>query len=133
MLAVKENQPDLYEDIGQAFDEALEHGEAGVDFTECRTEGIGSGRREARTGCAIANPSGLRGLGSWTKLTAICMVVCEREINGICSSEIRYLIGSVAGTAFSISTTTARHATQARFITPKTNSSAISIAQQPRQ
>jgi predicted transposase YbfD/YdcC len=99
VLAVKENQPHLYEDIGQAFDEALEHGEAGVDFTECRTEGVRSGRREARTCCVITNPSGLRGLGLWTKLTAICMVVCEREINGICSSEIRYFIGSVAGTA----------------------------------
>jgi predicted transposase YbfD/YdcC len=99
VLAVKENQPHLYEDIGQAFDEALEHGEAGVDFTECRTEGVRSGRREARTCCVITNPSGLRGLGLWTKLTAIWMVVCEREINGICSSEIRYFIGSVAGTA----------------------------------
>jgi predicted transposase YbfD/YdcC len=99
VLAVKENQPHLYEDIGQAFDEALEHGEAGVDFTECRAEGVRSGRREARTCCVITNPSGLRGLGLWTKLTAICMVVCEREINGICSSEIRYFIGSVAGTA----------------------------------
>jgi predicted transposase YbfD/YdcC len=99
VLAVKENQPHLYEDIGQAFDEALEHGEAGVDFTECRTEGVRSGRRETRTCCVITNPSGLRGLGLWTKLTAICMVVCEREINGICSSEIRYFIGSVAGTA----------------------------------
>jgi len=99
VLAVKENQPHLYEDIGQAFDEALEHGEAGVDFTECRTEEVRSGRREARTCCVITNPSGLRGLGLWTKLTAICMVVGEREINGICSSEIRYFIGSVAGTA----------------------------------
>jgi predicted transposase YbfD/YdcC len=99
VLAVKENQPHLYEDIGQAFDEALEHGEAGVDFTECRTEGVRSGRRETRTCCVITNPSGLRGLGLWTKLTAIGMVVCEREINGICSSEIRYFIGSVAGTA----------------------------------
>jgi predicted transposase YbfD/YdcC len=99
VLAVKENQPHLYQDIGQAFDEALEHGEAGVDFTECRTEGVRSGRRETRTCCVITNPSGLRGLGLWTQLTAICMVVCEREINGICSSEIRYFIGSVAGTA----------------------------------
>ena len=37
LLAVKENQPHLYEDIGRAFDEAMEHGEPGVDFTECQT------------------------------------------------------------------------------------------------
>jgi predicted transposase YbfD/YdcC len=31
-LAVKENQPHLYEDIEQAFEKALENGEPGVDF-----------------------------------------------------------------------------------------------------
>src|SRR5512135_2918084 len=36
VLAVKENQPHLYEDIERAFDEVLERGEAGVDFTECQ-------------------------------------------------------------------------------------------------
>jgi predicted transposase YbfD/YdcC len=99
VLAVKENQPHLHEDIGLAFDEALEHGEPGVDFTECRTEEVRSGRQETRTCCVITNPSGLRDLSLWTQLTAICMVVSEREINGVCSSEIRYFIGSVAGTA----------------------------------
>jgi hypothetical protein len=39
VLAVKENQPRLYEDIERAFDEALDQGEPGVDFTECQTEG----------------------------------------------------------------------------------------------
>ena len=39
VLAVKENQPHLYEDIERAFDEALDQGEPGVDFTECQTEG----------------------------------------------------------------------------------------------
>ena len=99
LLAVKENQPRLYEDIGQAFDAALEHGEPGVDFTECRTEEVRSGRQETRTCCVITNPSGLRDLGLWTKLTAICMVVSERVVNGVPGSEVRYFIGSVAGTA----------------------------------
>ncbi len=40
VLAVKENQPHLYEDIARAFDEALDQGEPGVDFTECQTEGV---------------------------------------------------------------------------------------------
>ncbi len=38
LLAVKGNQPHLDEDLGRAFDEAPEHGEPGVDFTECQTE-----------------------------------------------------------------------------------------------
>jgi predicted transposase YbfD/YdcC len=99
VLAVKENQPHLYEDIQHAFEEALEHGEPGVDFTECQTEEIQSGRQETRTCCVITNPRGIRNLGLWTQLTAICMVVSQRVVNGVPGSEIRYYIGSVAGTA----------------------------------
>jgi predicted transposase YbfD/YdcC len=99
VLAVKENQPHLYEDIEQAFEEALEHGESGVDFTEFVTEGTRSGRKETRTCCVITNPSRIRNMGLWTKLTAICMVISECEANGISSSEVRYFIGSVDTTA----------------------------------
>jgi predicted transposase YbfD/YdcC len=98
VLAVKENQPHLYEDIQQAFEEALE-GEPGVDFTESQTEEVHGDRQETRTCCVITNPSGIRDISLWTKLTAICMVVSERVINGVPSSEVRYFIGSVAGTA----------------------------------
>ena len=58
-LAVKENQPHLYEDIERAFDEALDQGEPGVDFTECQTEGPRKGRQETRTCCVITNPNGI--------------------------------------------------------------------------
>jgi predicted transposase YbfD/YdcC len=99
VLAVKENQPHLSEDIQQAFKEVLEHGEPGVDFTECQTEEVRSGRQETRTCCVITHPSGIRDLGLWTKLTAICMVVSERVLNGVPASEIRSDIGSIDGTA----------------------------------
>jgi predicted transposase YbfD/YdcC len=99
LLAVKENQPHLYEDIGRSFDEALEQGEPGVDFTECQTEEVRSGRREIRTCCVITNPRGIRDARLWAGLTAIVMVIGHREIDGVCSDEIRYFIGSAAGTA----------------------------------
>jgi len=99
LLAVKENQRHLYEDLGRSFDEALEHGEAGVDFTECQTEEIRGGRRETRTCCVITNPRGIRDARLWVGLTAIVMVISHREINGKASEEIRYFIGSAAGTA----------------------------------
>jgi predicted transposase YbfD/YdcC len=99
VLAAKENQPHLFEEIGRAFDEALEDGELGVDFTICQTEEIRRGRQETRTCCVITNPSGLRDLGLWTKLTAIGMVTSERVINGVPGHEVRYFIGSVAGAA----------------------------------
>src|SRR3954470_8156301 len=99
LLAVKENQPHLYEDIGRAFDEALEHGEPGVDFTECQTEENRGGRRETRTCCVITGPRGIRDARLWAGWTAIVMVVSHREINGEPGDEIRYFIGSAAGTA----------------------------------
>ena len=99
VLAVKENQPHLYEDIERAFDEALDQGEPGVDFTECQTEGPRKGRQETRTCCVITNPKGIRDAGLWTGLTAIVMVISERVVNGVAGSETRYFIGSVARTA----------------------------------
>ena len=99
VLAVKENQPHLSEDIQRAFDEALDRGEPGVDFTECQAEGLRKSRPETRTCCVITNPSGIRDAELWTKLTAICMVISHRVVNGEAASEIRYFIGSVAGLA----------------------------------
>jgi predicted transposase YbfD/YdcC len=99
LLAVKENQPHLYEDIGREFDEALDRGEPGVDFTECQTEEVRSGRQETRTCCVITDPKGIRDAGLWAGLTAICMVISHRVVNGVASDEIRYFIGSAAGTA----------------------------------
>jgi predicted transposase YbfD/YdcC len=99
VLAVKENQPHLYEDIERAFEEILDQGEPGVDFTECQTEGTRSGRQETRTCCVITDPKGIRDARLWAGLTAIIMVISHREINGVASDEIRYFIGSAAGTA----------------------------------
>jgi predicted transposase YbfD/YdcC len=99
LLAVKEDQPHLYEDIGRSFDEALEYGEPGVDFTECQTEEDRGGRLETRTCCVITRPRGIRDAERWVGLTAIVMVISHREVNGEASDEIRYFIGSVAGTA----------------------------------
>src|SRR3954454_13392780 len=78
VLAAKENQPHLYEDIERAFDEALDRGEPGVDFTECQTEEVRSGRQETRCCCVITNPEGIRDAGLWAGLTAIVMVISHR-------------------------------------------------------
>jgi predicted transposase YbfD/YdcC len=96
VLAVKENQPHLYEDIARAFDEALDQGEPGVDFTECQTEEIRSGRQETRNCCVITEPKGIRNANLWVGLTAIVMVISHRVINGEASSETRYFISSAS-------------------------------------
>ena len=99
VLAVKENQPHLYEDIEQAFEDALDQGEPGVDFTECQTEEVRSGRQETRNCCVITHPKGIRDARLWVGLTAIVMVISHREVDGVVSSETRYFISSAAGTA----------------------------------
>ena len=68
MLAVKENQPHLFEDIQKAFDEALDQASPGVDFTECHTEEVQGSRHETRTCCVIKKPS----VGSAPTHTALC-------------------------------------------------------------
>src|SRR5512147_2342858 len=99
VLAVTENQPHLDEDIERAYEEVSERGEPGMDFTECQTEEVRGGRRETRTCCVITPPEGIRDARLWAGLTAIAMVISHREINGVSSDEIRYSIGSAAGTA----------------------------------
>jgi predicted transposase YbfD/YdcC len=99
VLAVKDNHPHLCEDIEQAFEQALEQGEPGVNYTETVTEEVRGGRHETRTCCVITKPSGIRDARLWVGLTAICMVTSERVVNGIPTSEVRYYIGSVDGTS----------------------------------
>ena len=70
-----------------------------MDFTECRTEEVRSGRQETRTCCVITDPKGIRNAGLWTGLTAIVMVISHRVVDGVEGLEIRYFIGSTAGTA----------------------------------
>ena len=68
----------LYEDVARAFDETLDWGEPGVDFTECQTEEVRSGRQETRTCCVITAPEGIRDASLWAGLTAIVMVISQR-------------------------------------------------------
>src|SRR5512142_3245775 len=99
VLAVKENQPHLSADVERAFDETLDRGEPGVDFTACQTEEVRSGRQETRTCWVITAPEGIRDASLWAGLTAIVMVISQRVVNGVARSETRYFIGSAAGTA----------------------------------
>jgi predicted transposase YbfD/YdcC len=96
VLAVKENQPHLCEDIERAFEEALDQGEPGVDFTECQTEEVRSGRPETRSCCVITDPKGIRNAGLWAGLTAIVMVIRHRVVQGVASRETRSFLGSAS-------------------------------------
>src|SRR3954470_13576664 len=99
LLAVKENQLHLYEDIDTSFTEALETDGAGLEYSVARTEETNRGREEVRECHVITRPKGLRDAGLWKGLTAICMVLSHRVVGGAESIEVRYYIGSLVGTA----------------------------------
>lgn len=95
VLAVKDNQPHLYEDITEHFSEHLEN-----DFAELRCEqhetfDKSHGRREWRSYYLMDVPKTLRNLDAWKDLKTIGMVISHRQVNGQQSSEVRYYICSI--------------------------------------
>jgi predicted transposase YbfD/YdcC len=99
ILAVKENQPHLHQDIDACFMAALETDFAGLEHSVARTGETNRGRDEMRECHVIVRPTGLRDAALWRGLTAICMVLCRRVVEGVESVEFRYYIGSMVGTA----------------------------------
>lgn len=96
VLAVKDNQPNLHEDIQSALSALVEatDGEPGY-FTQER----GHGREETRQYFLSTDLSGIRGREHWRGLQSIGMAVSERKIGDKESIEVRYYISSLAGDA----------------------------------
>lgn len=102
VLAVKENQPHLLEDITLFFALSVQNDFAKVDHTYHRTVNGGHGRVEVRECWAIAGEdslSFLRGAADWPGLTTIVMVRCRRQANAKSSEETRYYISSLPNDA----------------------------------
>jgi predicted transposase YbfD/YdcC len=91
VLAVKRNQPTLYEQVDQAIDEALERD--AQDLDEYQTVESGHGRQETRTYTVVAAPETVDPEGQWPDLSAVGMAIAERvDSRGRASVEIRYYI-----------------------------------------
>lgn len=95
VLAVKDNQPRLLEDIQATLNGHLDGAGAAVDCLE--TLDTGHGRREVRTYTLVTDVSQIRDRDLWQDLRAICLVVSERTVRGVTSTEARYYVGSLAG------------------------------------
>lgn len=92
VLAVKDNQPHLLEDIQTIFGKALNADFAGLDYDCHDTKDCGHGRVENRHYTVINNPKGIRDQALWTKLSAIGICYSERTCQGVLSEETRYFI-----------------------------------------
>lgn len=93
-LAVKDNQPNLLEDIQQCFIQAHDKNFAGVAHDTYDTEHKGHGRHEKRHYEIIYDPAGIRNQQEWVDLRVVGMCITERTLNGKTTGEVRYFIGS---------------------------------------
>jgi predicted transposase YbfD/YdcC len=98
VLAVKDNQPHLLEDIQAVIGQALESDFAGYRHDWHETVERGHGRDEARTYLILTEPGGIRDQELWQGLKVVGLCTRTRVVNGEQSDEAHYFIGSrVAG------------------------------------
>jgi predicted transposase YbfD/YdcC len=94
LLAVKENQPKLYEDIAGTMNAALDSDFADVKYTYAEESSDGHGRSEQRYCWVFEDVSAIRDRSLWADLASVVVVVSTRTVGGKSSSEMRYYISS---------------------------------------
>jgi predicted transposase YbfD/YdcC len=94
VLAVKDNQPHLLDDIQAVIGQALESDCAGYRHDWHETVERRHGRDETRTYLILTEPEGIRDQESWLGLKVIGMCTRTRVVNGERSDEAHYFIGS---------------------------------------
>jgi predicted transposase YbfD/YdcC len=100
VLAVKENQPHLLEDIQATLTEHLDGSAAQDEANYFETAEVGHGRREVRSYTLLTNLDRVRDRALWPGLYGLCMAVNERTVGDKTSTEVRYYIGSWRGSVY---------------------------------
>jgi predicted transposase YbfD/YdcC len=91
ILAVKQNQPTLYEQVEAAIDEALE--QDAEQINEHETAEKGHGRQETRTCAIFPAPESVDPENLWRDLSAVGIAISERvDSKGRHSMDTRYYI-----------------------------------------
>jgi predicted transposase YbfD/YdcC len=100
VLAAKDNQPKLNQEIGDSFEAELQREAEGVKptFRHYQTEEVGHGRNETRDYYIMPVPKGFTQAGRWQDLTSLGMVIRHRVIQGKEEASIQYYICSIAPT-----------------------------------
>jgi predicted transposase YbfD/YdcC len=98
VLALKENQGTLYEDVVLFFEEARAlHGERGEHGFHREVDG-GHGRVEIRSCWTVGELEWLRERHpAWAKLNSIVQVEAQRQVGERRTTEVRYYISSLPG------------------------------------
>jgi predicted transposase YbfD/YdcC len=99
VLALKDNQGNLFEDVQQIFAQAQASGFAGIEHDFDQRVDKGHGRIEIRRCWTMGQVEFLMNAEKWAKFTSIAMVQSERRINGKIEHETRYYISSLTSDA----------------------------------
>jgi predicted transposase YbfD/YdcC len=102
VLALKENQPHLYEDVRLLFDDLESSHYRAYSYEYHYTVDKDHGRREKRTCWVISDPAVLRflrGATEWVKLGSVVKVQARRRVGETVTVVDRYYISSLAGNA----------------------------------
>ena len=94
LLAVKENQPTLYDEIHQFQVAALEREYHGIKHSFWEAQDRGHGRDELRACYVFDARDVVRNPTPWRDLKSVVVIVSERVVNAQSSSEVRYYISS---------------------------------------
>ena len=95
VLAVKDNQPHLHEDLSDHFDKVLEDEETLPRTQRHATKEKNRGRREERTYISTPVPEELRNSAAWRDLQSVGCVISVVERKGRETVEVRYFISSL--------------------------------------
>lgn len=100
VIAVKKNQPTLYEQVEQVFKQAIRNHGEGLKISSFNSKELNRGREEIRNYLMISDVSvQIDSLKKWQNLTSIGMVESVRVLAGKTSVEIRYFISSLENDA----------------------------------
>ena len=100
VLALKDNQGRLYEDVELLFEDLENSDYKAYRFDYDKTVGKDHGRIETRECWTISDPEvlhHLRGSKNWKKLTTVSRIRSQRQIGDEKSIEDRYHIASISG------------------------------------
>ena len=95
LLAVKDNQPTLHEEISDAFLEYAEDHFSARKVRTHKTRERSHGREEQREYYIAPVPQNLSGKDAWKDLCSIGMAIRHRSIDGKESTEVAYYISSL--------------------------------------
>lgn len=99
LLALKGNQGELHEAVGDHFDAALKEAFREFPHTFHETVEKGHGRIETRRCWVIGDVAWLPRSGEWAGMNMMGMVEAKREMGESTTVERRYYIGSIGGNA----------------------------------